>query len=124
MPYTIDPKQELRHAFSARLASAIVGLTTGAKALSPGVKIRVAAALKKVAGALEKQAKSDVGLSDKKPSLTDAGVIFNLIPRAETWAIKEDVAAQLLPRKDHPEAWRISKTGGNVSATVAGPAEG
>ena len=120
MAFKIDPLAELARAFSKRAAATIVGLTTVAKALSPGMKIRLAAAFKAVASALERQAKSEAGahLSKRKRHYVDAGVDFYLVPEAETPVIKSDVAAQKLPRDKHHEAWGTSKTGGNVKITV------
>ena len=41
-----------------------------------------------------------------------------LVAKSEDWGIKADVAAQLLPRKKYPQAWRTSKSGGNVTTEV------
>ena len=121
MAFTIDPATELNRAFSARASGAIVGLTT--KALSPGLKVRLAAAFKKIAGMLEKQARDEIGLTDENNTATDAGVLFHLVAKSEDWVIKPDVAAQLLPRKKYPQAWRTSKSGGNVTTEVGPLAE-
>ena len=118
MAFTIDPATELKRVFSARLASTIVGLTTGAKALSPGMKVRIAAALKKVASLLEKQAKQEIGLTERKRTAVDAGVRFALVPKSAEWVIDAAAAAQLLPIKTHPQAWRKSNSGGHVKTEV------
>ena len=123
MAFTIDPGTELRHAFSARATNTIVGLTTGVKALSPGLKVRVASALKKIAGILEKQARAEMGLSKRKDTATDAGVLFALVATSSEYVIRPEVAARLLPRKKYPQAWRISQTGGNITITIGPLAE-
>ena len=57
-------------------------------------------------------------MTDKKRHGSDAGVRFDLIPKDEPWVINEKVVAERLPRKDYPDAWRISKTGGNVKTEI------
>lgn len=121
MAYTIDYAQELRRVFSARLTNSLVGLITGKQPLSCGMKARVAAALKKVAGALEKQARIEANCTARRPSHVDAGVRFTLQPESHEWVIDAAVAAKLLPIKDYPHAWRKSHSGGNVKIEI-GPA--
>ena len=119
MAYTIDPAQELRHAFSKRLAAKIIGLTGKAQGLSPGYKVRLAAALKKIAGVLEKQAKADASLSARKPSVVIDGVRFTLVPKSSEWVIDVAHCELLFPKHTHPEAWRMSSRGGNVKTEVS-----
>ena len=64
MAFTIDPVAELQRALSAMASATIVGLPT--KALSPGLKVRLAQAFKKIAGMLEKQARDEIGLTDER----------------------------------------------------------
>lgn len=116
MAYTIDPAKELLHAFSRRAASTMVGLAAGA--LSPGRKVRVGAALGQIKNALDKSGKTEAGLTEKKPTVVDAGVRFTLAPRSEEWVIDEKACAQLFPRSKYPKAWRLSKKGGNVTTDI------
>ena len=123
MAYTIDVAQELRRAFSARLTNSLVGLITGKPPLSCGMKVRVAAALKKIAGALEKQARIEANVTARRRSIVIDGVRFTLQPESHAWVIDAAVAAKLLPIKDYPHAWRKSKSGGNVKIEVGSAPE-
>ena len=117
MAFTIDPVAELQRALSARASATIVGLPT--KALSPGLKVRLAQAFKKIAGMLEKQARDEIGLTDERTTRPPTPAFSShLVAKSEDWGIKADVAAQLLPRKKYPQAWRTSKSGGNVTTEV------
>ena len=120
MAWKLDPAAEMRRMFTKAAVTRIVGLTTGAVALGPGMKVRLAAALKAVASILEKQAKAEMKpqLSKRKRKVTDDGVEFYLVPEEETPALDTKVAAQLLPQEKHPQAWTTSKSGGNVNITV------
>lgn len=118
MAYSVDPGQELRRVFSARLTNTVLGLITGKQPLSCGAKVRVASALKKIAAALEKQARIEADCTGRRRSHVDAGVHFYLVPPSEDWVIRPDVAAQLISREDHPEAYRLSRTGGNVKTEI------
>ena len=120
MAFKIDPAVELRRVLAARPVATIVGLTTGATVASPGMKVRLASALKAIASALERQAKQEVKpqLSKRKRHFDDGGVDFYLVPEEEKPALKTDVAEQLLPIGKYPQAWGTSKSGGNVKVTV------
>lgn len=118
MAFIVDPATELRRAFNTRMANTIVGLTTGAKVLTPGLKVRIASALKKIAGVLEKQAREEIGVTDRRPTKRDAGVLFALVPKSQEWVIDEKACAQLFPRAKYPKAWRQSNKGGNVSTDI------
>ncbi len=114
----VDPIQELQRQFSARAAAAIARLPS--QTLGPGMRVRLAAALKAVASTLERRAKVEAQghLSKRKRRWTDAGVEFYPVPEESKPALRTEVAAELLPQKKYPQAWGTSNTGGNVSITL------
>ena len=119
MAFTIDPEYELIFGHLApSVRRAIERLTVQGDKLSPGEKVRVAAALKKIAGSLEVQAKSEIGLQQAGDTATDVGVLFHLVAKSEQPVIKPAMAATLLPIKKYPKAWGISKTGGSITTTI------
>ena len=120
MACKLDPAAEMRRMFTKAAVTRIVGLTTGVVTLGPGMKARIAAALKAIAATLERQAKDEMKplLSKRKRKIVDAGVEFYLVPEESGPALKSDVAAELLPKAQYPQAWGTSNSGGNVKITV------
>ena len=53
-----------------------------------------------------------------KGTVVDAGVRFFVEPEYEEDALREKVAMDLLPKKQHPQAWRIKRGGGQVKAEI------
>ena len=123
MAFTIDPYAELEQFLPKRTVSTIRMLFSGDSPLSPGQKVRLGEAC----NALGKDGKA-VGLSDivalkgekkiAKGNVFDAGVRFYVEPAYEKDALSTKVAEKLLPKAKHPEAWRISRGGGQVKAEV------
>ena len=123
MAYTIDPYEELEQFLPKRTVSTIRMLFSGDSPLSPGQKIRLSAAC----SALGKDG-NGTGLADivalkgmkrvAKGTVTDAGVRFYVEPPYEKDALATKTAEKLLPKAKHPEAWRISRGGGQVKAEV------
>ena len=120
MAWKLDPAAEMRRLFTKAAVTRIVGLTTGVVTLGPGMKVRIAAALKAIASTLERQAKAEMEpqLSKRKRKIVVDGVEFYLVPEESAPALKSDVAAELLPKARYPQAWGTSKSGGNVKITV------
>ena len=119
MAFTIDPAVELVYGHLApSVRRAIERLTVQGDKLSPGEKIRAAAALKKIAGTLENQGKADIGLQQAGGTATDVGVLFYHVPKSEQAVIKPAMAASLLPITKYPKAWGMSKTGGIITTTI------
>ena len=123
MAYTIDPFAELDRFLPKRTVSTIRMLFSGDSPLSPGQKVRLGEAF----NALGKDGKA-TGLSDiialkgvkkvARGNVIDAGVRFYVDPAYEKDALTVKVAENLLPKVKYPEAWRLSRGGGQVKAEV------
>ena len=123
MAYEIDPFEELERFLPKCSVSTIRMLFSGDSPLDPGEKVRLAEACTQ----LGKVGKSD-GLADAVVTRGEKRVAKGTLSfpacgstrslAYEKDALKEAVAKRLLPKKDHPEAWRISRGGGQVKAEV------
>ena len=123
MAYTIDPFAELERFLPKRQVSTIRMLASGDSPLSPGEKVRLAKAFAKLGRDVEKLGLADiVALKGEKRvakgNLVDAGVRFFVESEYEEAVLNEQVAMSLLPKKEHPAAWRVKRGGGQVKAEI------
>ena len=123
MAYTIDPFAELERYLPVRTVSTIRMLMSGDSPLSPGDKVRLGVACSMIG-----KDEHATGLSDMvalkgmkriaKGTIVDKGCRFYQEPAYEKDALNTKVAEKLLPKAKYPQAWRISRGGGQVKAEV------
>ena len=123
MAYTIDPYAELEQFLPKRTVSTIRMLFSGDSPLSPGQKVRLSEACAKLGRDNKGTGPADIiALKGQKRvsrgTVVDAGVRFFVEPEYEEDALREKVAMDLLPKKQHPQAWRIKRGGGQVKAEI------
>ena len=119
MAYVLKAAEELARHLPPRATAIITGWPVGIPKLkSPGAKARVAAALRNIASRLETQAKREAGCTVEEPTRVHEGVTFTRKAETEQWVIDPTVVEQRLPREKYPEAWKVKRSGGNVSIEV------
>ena len=123
MPYEIDPFEELERYLPRKQVATMRMLFSGDSPLGPGDKFRLAAACGQLGRDGNKTSIADItalkGLKRLgRGNVVDAGVRFCIEPAYEKPALATKVAEGLLPEKEYPQAWRISRGGGYVKGEI------